>query len=47
MTSNMSEINVIKQVITHWDLGDVAITPIESHSHTTWDVDGLTCRKYR
>jgi Ser/Thr protein kinase RdoA (MazF antagonist) len=32
--------NNIKQVLTHWNLSDVIATPIESHSQTTWDVDG-------
>ena len=34
----MSKTDSVEKILNHWDLGDAAITPIKSHSQTTWDV---------
>ena len=36
----MNDINNIEQLLRHWALGDITVTPIPSHSQTAWDVGG-------
>ena len=36
----MNDINNIEQLLRHWALGDITVTPITSHPQTTWDVGG-------
>ena len=36
----MSIIDNTEKILNHWGLGDAAVTPIESPSQSTWDIDG-------